>query len=154
MMQRDVQVTIAAMLAGGLLAFSPATAAAQPTEPARPAATAAPPAAAPAATGTAQPATATPPAAPAATPATDKPAVPGTPAATGTPLPPGTSIKVERTAKGAKLFRITEGLLVEGQMQRPNAFLVLQRATVDYDYEALSESFLPRILAATREKPF
>lgn len=84
-----------------------------------------------------------------------KPAA-GKPAATGskTALPDGASIKVERTSSGAKLFRITEGLLVEGQMQRPNAFLVLQRATVDYDYEALSESFLPRIIAAAREKPF
>ncbi|HRI54753.1 MAG TPA: hypothetical protein PLW65_31665, partial [Pseudomonadota bacterium] len=83
-------------------------------------------------------------------PAAGKPA-----AADGkTALPDGASIKVERTSSGAKLFRITEGLLVEGQHQRPNAFLVLQRATVDYDYEALSESFLPRIIAAAREKPF
>ena len=164
MMQRDAQVTISAVFAGWLLGIGAATAWAQPAEPARADATAAQPAAPPAASAsaqpatTAQPATATPPAV-AATPATsadkaDKSAAkPGAPA-TGTPLPPGTSIKVERTSRGAKLFRITEGLLVEGQMQRPNAFLVLQRATVDYDYEALSESFLPRIVAATREKPF
>ena len=30
------------------------------------------------------------------------------------------SIKVERTSTGAKLFRITEGLVVEGQMQKPH----------------------------------
>ena len=52
-----------------------------------------------------------------------------------------------------KLFRF-EGMLVEGQMQKPNAFYVLQRAAIDYDFEALSESFLPRILAATHEPPF
>ncbi|MFO0579426.1 MAG: hypothetical protein U1A78_35960 [Polyangia bacterium] len=73
------------------------------------------------------------------------------------PAPPaagGASVKVERTATGAKLFRITEGMLVEGQMQKPNAFYVLQRATIDYDFEALSESFLPRIHAATKKPPF
>ena len=33
------------------------------------------------------------------------------------PAADAASIKVERTATGAKLFRITEGLVVEGQMQ-------------------------------------
>ena len=158
MMQRDVQVTISAVLAGWLLAVGAATAWAQPAEPAR-----GQPAAAPAEPGATAPTQAAPAdqsaAAPAASatakdPAAAKDPVAAKPAAPGAALPPGTSIKVERTAKGAKLFRITEGMLVEGQMQRPNAFLVLQRATVDYDYEALSESFLPRILSATREKPF
>lgn len=64
------------------------------------------------------------------------------------------SVKVERTAAGKKLFRITEGLLVEGQMQKPNAFYVLQRAAIDYDWEALDESFLPRIRQATLRPPF
>ncbi len=162
MRKRDTQVTIAAALGAGLLGLLAAPVMAQPVEPARPAAasSAAPEAAAPAAAA-GRPAVAAPaapadqPAAPAAAPAgPGKPAV-GKPAAGGkTALPDGASIKVERTSSGAKLFRITEGLLVEGQMQRPNAFLVLQRATVDYDYEALSESFLPRIIAAAREKPF
>jgi hypothetical protein len=136
MRKRDTQVTIAAALGAGLLGLFVAPAMAQPVDPARPAAasSAAPEAAAPAGPGK---------------PAAGKPAVDGK-----TALPDGASIKVERTSSGAKLFRITEGLLVEGQMQRPNAFLVLQRATVDYDYEALSESFLPRIIAAAREKPF
>jgi len=177
MMQRHTQVTIAVALGAGLWGLLATPAVAQPVEPARPAAAAPEPAqpvdpdSRPAA---AAPAVAVPePAAPtAAAPST---AASGTapagrapaalevrstlmlaPGAAGgkTALPDGASIKVERTSSGAKLFRITEGLLVEGQMQRPNAFLVLQRATVDYDYEALSESFLPRIIAAAREKPF
>ncbi len=132
MMQRHTQVTIAVALGAGLLGLLAAPAVAQPVDAAAPNA--------PAVAGK---------------PAEDKPAA-GKPAAAAgkTALPDGASIKVERTSSGAKLFRITEGLLVEGQMQRPNAFLVLQRATVDYDYEALSESFLPRIIAAAREKPF
>ena len=159
MKQRDTRVTRVkiAALVGGLLGLGAVPGAAQPVPqgeaaaPAGPAAAASPEAAKPAAGPAAKPATEA-----AAKPEAAKPAAgdASKTAKPGTPLPDGSSIKVERTASGAKLFRITEGLLVEGQKQRPNAFLVLQRATVDYDYEALAESFLPRILTATREKPF
>jgi hypothetical protein len=64
------------------------------------------------------------------------------------------SVKVERTATGAKLFRITEGLVVEGQMQKPAAFYVLRRAAIRYDYAGLSKSFLPKIGAAVKAPPF
>jgi hypothetical protein len=136
MRQRGVFIPGAALLSAGLLLLGAAPLQAQPSEPAADKPAAPPPAEAAKKTED-----------PAKKPAADKPA--GRSA-----MPPGTSVKVERTASGAKLFRITEGLVVEGQMQRPNAFLVLQRATVEYDYEALSESFLPRIIAAAREKPF
>lgn len=86
-------------------------------------------------------------AAPAGAAAKDAPAAAGAASA-------GAQVKVERTSTGAKLFRITDGMLVEGQMQKPNAFYVLQRAAIDYDFEALSESFLPRIHAATKKPPF
>jgi hypothetical protein len=68
------------------------------------------------------------------------------------PLPHGVS--VERTASGQKLFRINEGLVVEGQRQKPNAFYVLERANTPYDWEALDESFLTRILKAAERPPF
>lgn len=64
------------------------------------------------------------------------------------------SIKVERTSTGAKLFRITEGLVVEGQMQKPAAFYVLRRAAIPYDYAELRKSFLPKIGAAVKAPPF
>ena len=64
------------------------------------------------------------------------------------------SIKVERTSTGAKLFRITEGLVVEGQMQKPAAFYVLRRAAIPYDYAELGKSFLPKIGAAVKAPPF
>lgn len=72
------------------------------------------------------------------------------------PKPPAdaASIKVERTASGAKLFRITEGLVVEGQMQKPAAFYVLRRAAIHYDYSELGKSFLPKIGAAVKAPPF
>ena len=63
-------------------------------------------------------------------------------------------VKVERTASGQKIFRITEGIVVEGKIQKPNAFYVLQRSSMDYDWESLKQDFLPKILQATGKHPF
>lgn len=78
----------------------------------------------------------------------------GPPAAKPTP-PAGdaSNIRVEKTG-GNRLFRITEGMLVEGQRQKPNAFYVLQRASAAYDWESLDENFLQRIIKATEKPPF
>src|SRR2546429_370418 len=63
-------------------------------------------------------------------------------------------VKVERTASGQKIFRITEGIVVEGKIQKPNAFYVLQRSSMDYDWESLKQDFLPKILQAASKHPF
>ncbi len=63
-------------------------------------------------------------------------------------------VKVERSSSGQKVFRITEGIVVEGRLQKPNAFYVLQRSSIDYDWETLNQGFLPRILQATGQSPF
>jgi hypothetical protein len=63
-------------------------------------------------------------------------------------------VKVERSASGQKIFRITEGIVVEGKIQKPNAFYVLQRSAIDYDWESLKQDFLPKILEATSHHPF
>ena len=63
-------------------------------------------------------------------------------------------VKVERSASGQKIFRITEGIVVEGRIQKPNAFYVLQRSSMDYDWESLKQDFLPKILQATGRHPF
>lgn len=73
----------------------------------------------------------------------------GAPAAAAAP-----KVKVERSASGQKIFRITEGIVVEGKIQKPNAFYVLQRSSIDYDWESLKQDFLPRILKATTQHPF
>ena len=63
-------------------------------------------------------------------------------------------VKVERSASGQKIFRITEGIVVEGKIQKPNAFYVLQRSGMDYDWETLKQDFLPKILQAASRHPF
>ena len=67
---------------------------------------------------------------------------------------PAPKVKVERSASGQKVFRITEGIVVEGRIQKPNAFYVLQRSSMDYDWESLKQDFLPKILEATGKHPF
>ncbi len=78
----------------------------------------------------------------------------GAEAVPGAAAPPPPKVKVERSATGQKVFRITEGIVVEGRLQKPNAFYVLQRSSIDYDWETLSQGFLPRILQATGQSPF
>jgi len=90
------------------------------------------------------------PASPAPAPSSPAPAA-GAPAANASPAP--AVIRVEKAGSN-KLFRITEGMLVEGQRQKPNAFYVLQRASAAYDWESLDESFLLRIIKATEKPPF
>lgn len=63
-------------------------------------------------------------------------------------------VKVERSSSGGKVFRITEGIVVEGRIQKPNAFYVLQRSGIDYEWETLNQGFLPKILQATGQSPF
>ena len=58
------------------------------------------------------------------------------------------------SASGQKIFRITEGIVVEGKIQKPNAFYVLQRSGMDYDWESLKQDFLPKILQAASHHPF
>ena len=59
---------------------------------------------------------------------------------------------MERVAK--KVFRITTGFVIEGRIQKPNAFYVLQRSQINYDWAKLKQDFTPRILQALSKAPF
>jgi len=63
-------------------------------------------------------------------------------------------VKVERGAGGKKVYRITTGFVIEGRIQKPNAFYVLERSQINYDWAALKKNFIPRILDAVKKKPF
>ena len=70
------------------------------------------------------------------------------------PQPAAPKVTVERSASGQKIFKIQTGIVVEGRVQKPNAFYVLQRSSIDYDWESLKQDFLPKILDATSKNPF
>jgi len=63
-------------------------------------------------------------------------------------------VKVERGKGGRKVYRITQGFVIEGRIQKPNAFYVLQRSQINYDWAGLKQKFVPRILDAVRKSPF
>ena len=62
-------------------------------------------------------------------------------------------VKVERRG-GKKVYRLTTGFVIEGRIQKPNAFYVLQRSQINYDWAQLKQDFVPRILDSVRQNPF
>lgn len=79
-------------------------------------------------------------------------APPDEPAADGKEDSP--KVKVERGAGGKKVYVIKTGFVIEGRIQKPNAFYVLQRSQINYDWAALKQAFVPRILDSVRKSPF
>ncbi len=63
-------------------------------------------------------------------------------------------VKVERGAGGKKVYVIKTGFVIEGRIQKPNAFYVLQRSQINYDWAALKQDFVPKILESVRKSPF
>ena len=98
-----------------------------------------------------------PPAAPArpggAPPAAPAPgaAAPAAPAPDGAQ---GPQVKVERGAGGKKVYRITEAIRIEGKIQKPEAFYVLQKSSINYDWLDLKQDFIPKILDSVSKAPF
>ena len=62
-------------------------------------------------------------------------------------------VEVERRG-GKKVFRITTTFVIEGRIQKPNAFYVLQRSQINYDWAQLKQDFVPRILHSVSKSPF
>ena len=76
------------------------------------------------------------------------------PAAKGKKKEDAPKIKVERGRGGRKVYRITTGFVIEGRIQKPNAFYVLQRSQINYDWARLKKDFTKRIVDAVRKSPF
>jgi hypothetical protein len=60
--------------------------------------------------------------------------------------------RVERTAGGGKVIKLTP-ILVEGKVQKPLA-LVLARSAIQYEWEKLKQDFTPKIVEAVSKSPF
>ncbi len=86
------------------------------------------------------------------------PATPGAVPAAGVPGTPdaakGPGVKVERGAGGKKIYRITDEIKIEGKIQKPEAFYVLQKSGINYDWQELKQDFLPKILESVSKAPF
>jgi hypothetical protein len=63
-------------------------------------------------------------------------------------------VKVERGAGGKTVYRITEAIRIEGKIQKPEAFYVLQKSAINYDWQELKQDFIPKILDSVSRAPF
>ena len=85
------------------------------------------------------------------------PTPPGAPAA-GPPAPvegqEGPKVRVEKGAGGKTVYRITEAIRIEGKIQKPEAFYVLQKSSINYDWQDLKQDFVPKIVDSVSKAPF
>ena len=64
------------------------------------------------------------------------------------------NVKVERGAGGKKIYKITTEIRIEGKIQKPEAFYVLQKSSINYEWQELKQEFLPKILDSVKKAPF
>jgi hypothetical protein len=63
-------------------------------------------------------------------------------------------VKVERGAGGRKVYKIEGAIVIEGKIQKPEAFYVLQKSNINYDWHELKQEFVPKILDSVTKAPF
>jgi len=56
-------------------------------------------------------------------------------------------------AQERKVIRL-EAIKVEGRIQKPQAFYILQRSNLNYEGLELKQSFIPKIIKSVQDKPF
>jgi len=56
-------------------------------------------------------------------------------------------------AKKKKVIRL-EQITVEGRIQKPQAFYILQRSNLNFDELERTESFLPKVVKSVEKDPF
>jgi hypothetical protein len=44
--------------------------------------------------------------------------------------------------------------VIEGKIQKPEAFYVLQKSNINYDWHELKQEFVPKILDSVTKAPF
>jgi hypothetical protein len=66
----------------------------------------------------------------------------------------GAKVKVERGAGGKKVYKIEGEIVIEGKIQKPEAFYVLQKSGINYDWHELKQEFVPKILDSVTKAPF
>jgi hypothetical protein len=65
-----------------------------------------------------------------------------------------TKVRVERGTGGRKVYKIEGEIVIEGKIQKPEAFYVLQKSGINYDWHELKQEFVPKILDSVTKAPF
>ena len=58
-----------------------------------------------------------------------------------------------KKARAPKVIQLEE-IQIEGRVQKPNAFYILNRSNLGYEVEDLRASFLKDVVRSVRKKPF
>src|SRR5271169_1883979 len=67
--------------------------------------------------------------------------------------PPAKTSKEARSKGGRKVIKL-EAITVEGRIQKPQAFYILQRQNLNFDELNRTESFLNKVLKSVEHDPF
>ena len=55
---------------------------------------------------------------------------------------------------GRKVFVIEKAFVVCGKVPKPTVIYALQASSINYEWETLTQDFLPKVIEATRKAPF
>ena len=64
-----------------------------------------------------------------------------------------TSVAAAQTRQPRKVIRIEE-TRIEGRIQKPQAFYILQRSNLNFEGLQLKNSFVPKIIQSVEKAPF
>jgi hypothetical protein len=58
------------------------------------------------------------------------------------------------TSRGGKRISLDDDFLVEGKLEKPSAFFVFKRSSLDYDWARLDAQFAPLVLESVQDPLF
>ena len=74
-------------------------------------------------------------------------------AATPSEPPKASQAAAQKDTKKRKVIRL-EAITVEGHIQKPQAFYILQRSNLNFDELNKAESFTPKVVKSVEKEPF
>lgn len=68
-------------------------------------------------------------------------------------LGPAASARAADAKKPRKVIRL-DSITIEGRIQKPQAFLLLQRSNLNFEELERTESFIPKVIKSVDKDPF
>jgi len=65
----------------------------------------------------------------------------------------GHPVAIAQAAKKKRVIRL-DAITVEGRIQKPQAFYILQRSNLNFDELNKTESFIPKVVKSVEKDPF
>lgn len=73
---------------------------------------------------------------------------------TGTAPPPAPKVSKETKTKGGRKVIKLEAITIEGRIQKPQAFYILQRSSLNFEELNRTESFIFKVTTSVEREPF